>query len=64
MLSNFGNRTLPIRIIPVGPGAAQRRTIAGSSCGTVCNAGAGYGYVTGLASLRANALIPAFKNLP
>jgi hypothetical protein len=27
MLSDFGNRTLPIRIIPVGPGAAQRRTI-------------------------------------
>jgi hypothetical protein len=27
MFSNFGNRTLPIRIIPVGPGAAQRRTI-------------------------------------
>jgi hypothetical protein len=27
VFSDFGNRTLPIRIIPVEPGAAQRRTI-------------------------------------
>jgi subtilase family serine protease len=39
-------------------------TGSNGSCGTVCNAGAGYDYVTGLGSPRANVLIPAFSNLP
>lgn len=39
-------------------------TGSNGSCGTVCNAGAGYDYVTGLGSPRANVLIPAFNSLP
>lgn len=39
-------------------------TGSNGSCGTVCNAGSGYDYVTGLGSPRADVLIPAFGNLP
>jgi subtilase family serine protease len=39
-------------------------TGSNGSCGTVCNAGSGYDYVTGLGSPRVDSLVSAFNALP